>query len=967
MASLRNSPARGSVLVVFSLFWALFPVQAQNFKPFTSLRVIQTAHFNIIYPKESEGTAQTLFLRAEAVYERVSGLLGIGLDRRLPVVITPHTDKFNGYMNPMPYFHIVLFDTPMDPELTIFQNSLETLFLHELTHAVSLNSRGPFLKGLRSVFGGWVYPVALTAPLFMVEGAAVSFESLDGYGRANDPLIKEQLSQAVYEGTFFSPFQASGVYDLSPASSAYYEYGGLFSAYLQEKYGMEKYAELWQAMGRRYYFSFFFYNYGYFHIFKDVYGIPFLEAWENFKESLRIRGIEENPHSILPAGGKEEHAFGGGPQVLIDGMSSGGGRVFILDRISQGVLSFDPLSGKTRRVVSTDNTAYGLAASPDGGRLLVSSYRYSGALARAVVTEYDISGEGKPGRIWEGLYSGRYFRDGVIGLASEGHANALVFRSPQGEEVLLRGNDELLYSSPAALDDTRIIFIAARGGIRELCLYNYENGKAYTLSSDLEDDGERWRYIRSLQVSEGRVLFGFNHDGRMYKLGAAVPSSGGNSGSMEAVFTERDFSGGVFLPVSAQGAVYYRGAFASQDVLMRYPEPGNALSGVRTILSPKPWEEEQAGTYAGPAPGERPDPGPKSRRYSSLAYLNPLKFWLPIPLLRSTRNGPSLDGGGIFSFMGDPIGANQIFLTAAMDARALMAYIDLRWTNRSLGFPLLAAFTDDIDKTQSRDFRRTEAAVSASFSGGLGHEGRQISFKPGFTFTLFADDPGDGSNVYTWPYGDPYYTLSLGAGFSTLRRFDWELFGRGVSLEGYGRFQVREPAVRFDGLLRTAFEPFPLRSTLYWAWDEGGMNIHGKSRLYGSVPFSAVAAEEYPGSGFSQLRWLGGGEAEVKLFSYHIQKNLSHLYFNRIYGTLAYRGALYDDGGIRAPQGNPLGGDYRLTQSLVLRFGSVISTILITVMPIRIQPYLWGAWKISNMNDGKMNDFIFGFNFSIEM
>jgi hypothetical protein len=200
----------------------------------------------------------------------------------------------------------------------------------------------------------------------MVEGAAVSFESLDGFGRARDPLVRAKLRQAVYEDTFLTPFEAAGAYDLPPGRSAYYDYGGPFSEYLQRKYGMEKYAELWQAMGRDYRFSFFFYNNGYFNIFKRVYGIPFLEAWDDFKEEFRFPYIENTSGRVIRGG-----------RSKISGLASGGGKVFALDQQDQKVVAYDPAeepAGKTLKTVAkVDYTAYDLAASPEGDRLLVSS------------------------------------------------------------------------------------------------------------------------------------------------------------------------------------------------------------------------------------------------------------------------------------------------------------------------------------------------------------------------------------------------------------------------------------------------------------------------------------------------------------------------------------------------------------------------------------------------------------------
>jgi hypothetical protein len=955
------------------LFFSGAGAEAQTFKPFTSLRVIRTDYFDIIYPEASAPTALALSLEADSIYERVSSLLGISLDRRIPVTITPHTDQFNGYMNPLPYPHIVLYDTPMDIGWTSFENSLESLFLHELTHAVSLNSRGPFLKGLYRVFGGWVYPTGFTAPQFMIEGVTVSFESLDGFGRANDPLVRQKLLQDIYEDAFLSPFQAAGVYEYPHAQAAYYEYGGLFSAYLQRKYGMEKYAQLWQAMGSGYHFSFFFYNNGYFYTFKEIYGLPFLEAWNDFKETLiaetAFKTIEENPLRVYEG----LRGSGAGGRALIDAVAAGGGRVFILDGKARKLMAFDPDSGKARVVLPVDNTAYALDVSADGERLLVSSYRYTGRLARAVVTEYRADGGRE--RAWKGLYSGRYFRDGVIGLSSTLHRNNMVFRSVSGEEVLLRGNAELLYANPTALNDTWIAFIAARRGVRELCLYHYPTGAVYTFRSDSEEGEDKWRYIRFLQTSQGRLFFSFNHDGGMYKLGMIDLEGLGEDAppdTLEAVFTLRNFSGGVFWPVMVEDAVYYRGTFSAWDALLRYPE--TALTGLRVPLALLPWtpaERAAAGpagaALAGPdTGGESAGPsGAESRRYFPFSYLNPFRLWLPLPLVRMTGNGASLDGGGLFSFMSDPADTNLLFLFAYMDARSLMAVTNLQWTNLSLGFPLNISFSDDIDKTQPVSYRKTRGTVSGALSFGLGNERRRLELNPGLGFSLAAPDSGD-SAAYTWEYGELYYHAMLGAGVSNLRRFNWELFGQGAALKVYSRLLLNLPGIpRFEGILQTAFEPYlPLKLSLYGAWDENGMDLYGNSKYYDTVAFSSVASVEYSSKGLSALRWLGGGEAELRLFSLDFQKSLSHLYINRFFGTLAYRGVLYDDQGILGAEGTCLG-DLRLGQSLIFRLGATASTILVTALPVRISAWVWGAWKISNTNDGKNNDFVIGPGFSV--
>jgi hypothetical protein len=991
-------------LVLF--FFLSLPLEAQNFRAFTFLRVIETVHFEIIFPAESEPTAQALAEFADATYERVSGLLGITLNRRIPVVITPHTDLFNGYMNLMPYPHIVLFDTPMDVDQFLYRNALEGLFLHELTHAISLSSKGPFFRVLHAIFGAWASVIPLNAPKFMVEGVTVSFESLDGTGRARDPLVRGKLRQAAHEGRFLSPYQASGVYDLPPAGNAYYEYGGLFSAYLQQQYGMEKYAELWQAMGRSYHGSLFFYNTGFYHIFKEIYGLPLLEAWDAFEESLTITGLEENEGGFVAGGAapgaRKEGLLPGGKALLYD-TGSRGGQVFFLDRISGKVYTLDPATGRFAPVTRVDASAYALDIAPGGDRMLVSSYHYTGGLARAVVTEYDVRRGGKTGRVWKGLYNGSYFRDGLIGLSSTRHSNNLVFRNAQGgEEPLLRGSAELLYADPRALDDTRIALIAAVQGQRQLWIYDYETREAAVLESDLADDAQRWQYIRNLRVSQGRLFFSFNHDDRIYKLGMAVlspeaalveetpaadaleeapaeeaapaegspaeeaaPDRGGPLG--EVVFAEREFSGGVFLPVLAGSEIYYRGAFSTWDALMKYPETLEALTGVRAVLRLRPLAASVLAQARPAGPPATPLGEPReSKGYFPLKYLNPLGFWLPLPLM--DMDSGAFTGFGLVSFLSDPTDHNIINLQLYMDIARLMAPVSIQWTSLSLGFPVDVSFNDALYTGGKPYYRETNGTLSARLSQGLGGDLHHLFVQPGFSFGLYSYDPGSGETPYAWTFDDPAYNLVLGLGYSSLSRYYWDLFGRGVYLSAAASYLLPQQSPRLEGLFQAALEPYlPFKAVLYGAWDANPMDMLGNSPQHGSALFAEFSSPEY-GGGLRNLPWVSGGELRLKLFSLEIQHGrLFHLYFNRFFGALAYRGVFYDDQGVEDAAGNLLSGRFRLAQSLELSLGLTSSTAIIALQPAKLSLTLMGVWKISNMNDGLNNDFWFGPRFTLEM
>ncbi|MDR1444948.1 MAG: hypothetical protein LBI94_08730 [Treponema sp.] len=957
------------------------PLGAQPyFRALTPLRVLQTRYFDIIYPQESKEAARRLAEFADRNYEAVSSRLGISVNRRIPVTITPDIDEFNSFMNSMPYPHIMILDTPMSPEWSTFDDSLEKLFLHEMTHAVSLSTRSKTLDFFHKIFGGWVYPAALNSPLFMTEGIAVSFESMDGYGRANDPLSKQMLRQESLENKFLNPHQVSGVSDMN-IQGAWYEYGGLFSRYLQETYGMEKYAELWRAMGSGFHFSFFFYKNGFYHYFEQIYGLSVPDAWAGFRESLALADIENSDAMVVNRGlpWKPKNA-----PSRITGLAAAGGRIFMIDRLSRQLIIYNGEQEKTERKIAIGTSAYDLAVSAGGDSLLVSTYRYHNNRAEAVVSEYSAR-NGRSGRTWHGLYRGSYFRDGVVGIAADGYLNNIVFRAgdSQNEEVLLRGSEHLVFSNPRPVNETWIAFTAARNGRRELGFYNYDTKQAYTAVTGLPDDKERWEFLRYLQASEGRLLFGYNHDDRMYKLAvidpAGLESAAGSAGAgpdggvpSTVLFTGRDFSGAVALPVLAGDTVYYRGSFSNTDRLMRYPEKLEDMGGITAPLYLEPWDRaaseappESFEPRESPQFSESPEAPAGSAQasfpgkvYLPFKYLNPLNLWLPVPLFRLDSGAPlgfQLDGGGIYSVIIDPPEANTIFLRAAVDARFSMANFDVTWINRDLGVPLDITVSDGVT-VDTILYRALQINLQTTLSHSLGSRGVRGFLGAGFGFVrFFVPGSGDGNSAYTWDFHSNSYKFMARMGLSSQTTMPWETFGRGYTVQAVG-WLVSDltPRVypRIDALFQAAFEPvLPLRISLYGAWDSytEGMNLQGQSSRHSAPVFQQVAAIEYQDNNVGGLDWIAGGETEFRLFSLNVQRSLSHIYFNRFLGTLAYRAALYDAAGFSAPEGNRLAGNLTLTQSLVFRLGAGISSAVLAGAPFKITAYLQAALKLSSL------------------
>ena len=964
---------------------------AQLFPAFTTFRVIRTEKFDIIFPRESESSARFLAIYADSIYDELSSLFGINVPGRITVTFAPHTDLFNGYYNPITGPHIVLFDTAMDVEWTTFENNLKGLFIHELVHAITMNTRGPFHRVLHRIFGNWSTPAFWNAPAFMVEGTAISMESrplqggTEGFGRANDPRIRQILRQAIHEGRFHTPFQASGVFDVFGQRFMFYEYGGLFSLWLQQQFGMEKYAELWRAMGSNARFSFNVYQSGFYRIFRNVYGINFLDAWHAFRDSLALNDIEEAPEEIFPV----LFRFFTENRNSFPAMAAGLNELFILNRTEERIHVYDTRTGDVRTFNTASVFSYDLDVSADGATLLVSGYRVTGGdllsrRGRAVVTEHRTDSGRRTGRVIEGLFNARYFRDGVIGITTELHNNRIVFKDFDGNsEVLFRGNQRLMFSRPQAVDNERIAFVAVRSGARELMLYNFVSGELFRMESSAGDDEYWhryiWRYMRGLRVSEGKLFFSHNADDRMYKL-AMVDLE-----TMQAVISERDFSGGVFNPVSVNGTVYYRANFFAGDGILRFPETVSSLSGTRIGINLVPVNAEDYGLVARGNRRETENlqaasgnlPVFETRPYFAIRYMNPLNFWLPLPLIRLNNDaGFSVDGGGMLTVMTDPTDRHFIIAEVYADIRHRMASGNISWQNTIAGFPITLTLSDTIETNLRNDpFRSTRASLTASFSQFAGRWGYGLSL--GANYTRRAEYGGDGSDpawntAYSWERTTSTFFYFAGVSFSNVMRRQHELFGTGMGLSLRG-INVIGPSFaeslrpRFEGSFRASAEGrFPVRLTLYGAYDNQGMNIHGVSRTYGGSIFSGVASWEYPHPRGLELSWITGGEVSLGLFSFEIQNNLSHVYFNRVFGTLALRNVLYDGGGHPGAEGVEIG-DLRLAQSLVFRLGLVSSIIPIKYAPFFLEPNVWGAWKFSNTITGNGRNFSFGAGFTVRI
>ncbi|MDR1786709.1 MAG: hypothetical protein LBR23_09660 [Spirochaetaceae bacterium] len=262
--------------------------------------VIKTTWFDIIYPAESAPAAEILAQNADALYEKAAALLKTEPSFHIPLVITRSSDSLNAYYSPYPYKRLVVYDTVPDYSLSVQGDSLLSVVYHEIIHAVSLNLKHPAWRTVSDIFGDVFNPVYFNAPWSFIEGVTVGNEALAGDGRLNDGYSLHMVRQAKIEGKFPRWNDATGFRDTFPGGNIPYLFGGAFTAWLEEQYGMEKYAALWRTANNSLPIRMNFYN---------TYGIEIAKAWDLFRDSLWVPEIPPRPEDAPGAGVRR--IFGG--------------------------------------------------------------------------------------------------------------------------------------------------------------------------------------------------------------------------------------------------------------------------------------------------------------------------------------------------------------------------------------------------------------------------------------------------------------------------------------------------------------------------------------------------------------------------------------------------------------------------------------------------------------------------------
>ncbi|MGC8765003.1 MAG: hypothetical protein ACP5QT_03870 [Brevinematia bacterium] len=580
-----------------------------------NLKQISTKYFTIIFPESSSNTVKRLVSFADMEYERLAGMFEMRYIEKLTVVVTPDVELVNGMFGFFPYNTIILYDFLDDASLLPFYDYFYDLFLHELTHAVSLNLRNGFWHFLRRVFGTYISPHNWQVPYWMIEGVTVSMESYDGDGRSNDPRSKALLAQHLLEGKFQKIYHVAQMRPYPKKGNLHYIYGGLFNTYLQKNYGWEKYKMLWYNNNR------LIIPYTFWFSFRRIYGEAPSDLWEKFKENFSLDSIENPSVRLIEKG-------------IFSDMKSDGEKIYYSDSKNKRLRVFDP--DKNKKITLLDQ-AEDFSIDAKNKLLFIKEIEYPYKTYRSVTKVFDIKKRLFKKEIYPKMSKFSFDSNGnMVGIEALLHSTELISISSNVKETLLSGNEYLFFDSPIFLDD-KIAFLLILSNDRRIAILDREKGIEVYKFKDVWVD-EIYKY-------EDKIMFTFYYKDKvsLSRLGFLDIEKG------ELLLQDKNFFGGINKPVILGNNLFYIKRLFEYDEIVFLEDFRAKIKFVTNSVEKEEFSyPEKENNYPETLLAD-------TKGYNPLPYLIP-SFWIPFAFPISTE-GDIITG--LYTGSADPISENS--------------------------------------------------------------------------------------------------------------------------------------------------------------------------------------------------------------------------------------------------------------------------------------------------------------------
>lgn len=668
-------------------------------------QVIVTEYFDIIFTEDSKQSALILADSVDALYLKACALLKSEPYFRLPLVLVSGVDVLNGYFSYAPYNHIVLYDTiPDEGSLAVFSETLLSVFYHEVVHAVSIQKKSKTWKNLSKVFGDIFTPAPfIYTPLFMIEGVTVSLESRDGEGRLNDSFATHIIRQAKIEEKFPNWQQASQARDIYPVGSTPYLFGGAFSAYLQNAYGMDSYAQFWEEVGKLHFFG------SLESIVAKVYGKKLKDLWNEFKDSVSL----PEPHSIIDPKNVNE----------IKSLQTKKALYRFLTQSQKGFAWFDASSneiwyeafetGNRKKLFTTSNGQQSLSLSLDGN-YLVSSFVEAYPFGNNKTVVYNLAKKKKL-QTFNSLRDASFVQlaDGkeyLAGVKTEGQlASIEVWAFLENKDTAESIKSFPLNSIPfslQALDDGRLAYILKEKESWSLVFWNPLDGREEAVQ--VLSGREPLKYLNPVFFDDNLIGLSFS-----YAEKDSLPKMGFFDFASKSIFLQsQNFSGGLHYPLMKDSAVIFVSKFFDHDSLFVSPFE-TIFKDARFIKSEKTFDDadvileevlaegferesmEAIASIESVDDEARPETTSldayKTKKYNPIAYMTKGIF-LPTVLLdvsEDTSGNEEIDFSlGFMYLTGDPADTWQILIQPSYDFTNEKIYLQTGIATTAFPLPL---------------------------------------------------------------------------------------------------------------------------------------------------------------------------------------------------------------------------------------------------------------------------------------
>lgn len=239
---------------ILFLFFLSFAAWSQVYLPVPQLsfeqnphyvewRKIDTAHFEVIFPKEVEASAQIVAKILESSYPLVSKSLKVS-PPKISIILQSKTLDSNGFVTLAPRRSELFLTPSLEPVMTNTE-WLTTLGIHEFRHVVQFEKINQgFTRVFYTLLGeiGHALGLAFSTPPWFLEGDAVGIETaLTQGGRGRLPQFERDLKALSLNQDYKLDQLLFGSYNFFTPN--HYVYGYFFTSFLREHLG-EDYSTL---------------------------------------------------------------------------------------------------------------------------------------------------------------------------------------------------------------------------------------------------------------------------------------------------------------------------------------------------------------------------------------------------------------------------------------------------------------------------------------------------------------------------------------------------------------------------------------------------------------------------------------------------------------------------------------------------------------------------------------------------